>query len=139
MIVTPGNNNGVQVRDEIVSVDDKSINMSIKSEHSISVQSMSHASKKNPLFRRATTNKPEDFLKLNEALDAKKLLWNDNEGIMISHSMWMHNLANLSLQFSLWVKKNVTDVKKLAETSDKDVKSENLHYYKEVVLIGECY
>jgi len=84
-------------------ISEREINISIRSS-----QSKRSSSKTK---QQITHNRREDFLKLNEELNPKKLLWNDDEGISIDHDFWISNVTNSSPQFSIWVKRHSTNMK----------------------------
>ena len=122
--LTPIGTSGV--KDILIS--DKDIDISVHSDRSMTLR-------KRKVINR---NNPEDFLRLHEDLDPKKLLWNDPEGISIEHEMWICDIANASLQFSLWVKKHITE-KQAFEEMGYELDDGEKHNFVEAKLVGECW
>jgi hypothetical protein len=111
-----------------ILLSDREIDISVQSDRSMTLR------KRKAINR----NNPEDFLRLHEELDPKKLLWNDEEGISIEHEMWICDIANASLQFSLWVKKHITE-KQAFEEMGYELDDGEKHNFVEAKLVGECW
>lgn len=93
--------------------------------------------------RKKTMNNKADFDRLNEKMEKNKQIWDDPEGISITYEFFLEDVNNISMQFSIWIKKPVVcmNEQNLTYLFDSGHFNENQPKTRiiELKLLGDCY